>query len=69
MTAFDQLGGDDGNADDLLERTMAELSLSEEKMSGTTVVPEEVFEPHYLSTKIKKVMEIVKEVVASGEKM
>ena len=70
MDAFEHLGGDEQNADDLLERTMAELTLSEDKLKLSSVsTAEQIFEKDFMSSKLRRVMEIVDEVLRLGDKM
>ena len=75
MEAFEHLGGDGPiSIDDILEKTMAEMSLGEKDADSTgtlarSITAEEVFEPTYLSSKVKKVMEIVNKVLELGDKM
>ncbi|CAI2355185.1 unnamed protein product [Caenorhabditis sp. 36 PRJEB53466] len=80
MDAFQLIGGDDNvDVDEigaLLEKTMANLSLgnesdeeNEREKEKEKPTPTRIFEPHFLSCKIKKTLELVEEIMGKQEKV
>uniref|UniRef100_A0A8R1EV03 Helicase C-terminal domain-containing protein n=1 Tax=Caenorhabditis japonica TaxID=281687 RepID=A0A8R1EV03_CAEJA len=79
MDAFQLLGGDD-NVDidelgELMEKTMANMTIAdndddkEQPREKTPETPTRIFEPDYLSCKLRKTMEIVEQIMEKKEKV